>query len=224
MIIFIALFLFSNLNLAFSLGEEKLRSLLQKEHLNPITLIEDPYAVADADDNNSAAVCAIKYKNVDQISYFTKTYENLAAAQGDNAHLTHMGECGTCSSLQDLAVYLDKPDLTEPGRRCAMLSWFEPLSVRCFEKMGFSHPCAMTWFYNARNTFKECFITCVAAYLQGEPSNLPDGSLSRCLACDQEKSGKGFEKTAGRTRRNSGIVSSIRRPEREIAHITHDYF
>jgi hypothetical protein len=58
---------------------------------------------------------------------------------------------------------------------------------------------------------------------EGVASNLPDGSLNTCLACDETKSSLVFKKAAGRTRRGSGIVSSIGRDKDEVYPLVHDY-
>jgi len=50
-----------------------------------------------------------------------------------------------------------------------------------------------------------------------------DGKLNECLQCDEDRSGPVFKAVAGRTRRNSGIQSSIRRPADEVSPVAHDY-
>ncbi len=203
--------------------EQMVKKFSEKKHLNPIEIVQNPYEAAIINKQNPHAVCGIIYNN-DRSSYTTKTYTNQEIAKKEQAHITHLGKCGTCSSLQDLAVYLKKPDLTKPGKKCAMLSWLKSASVLCFERLGFSKPCALTWYYNARNTAKKCFWTCMASFVKNESSNLSDGSLNTCLQCDQDESGPGFVDSAGRTRRNSGLISSIGRSVKEIAHIVHDYY
>ena len=138
--------------------------------------------------------------------------------------VTHKGHCGTCSTLQDLATYLYDRDLTTPVRRCSAMVWFRPWSRNCLEELGFSPPCAETWYYNAKNTAHECLWPCIYSWIRKEPFNKPDGSLNDCLACDEERSGPVFHYVAGRTRRNSGIRSAIDRPEDEIYSIVHDYY
>ena len=39
----------------------------------------------------------------------------------------------------------------------------------------------------------------------------------------EDRSGPVFKAVAGRTRRNSGIQSSIPRPSEQVAHVVHDY-
>ncbi|MEZ5507795.1 MAG: hypothetical protein R3F38_18265 [Gammaproteobacteria bacterium] len=51
-----------------------------------------------------------------------------------------------------------------------------------------------------------------------------DGNLNPCLLCDEMLSGPGFQYSAGRIRRNSGILSEIERPDEQVYPVNHDYF
>ena len=193
---------------------------------NPIVVEGDPYK--DFRESSwfefpEEAVCAITYED-DRMHYVIATFSDEFAAEDNGYIVTHKGHCGTCSTLQDLAVYLYHRDLTTPVRRCAALVWFKPWSSNCLEELGFTHPCAETWYYNAQNTAHECLWPCIDSWIRKEPSNKPDGSLNDCLACDEDRSGPVFQYVAGRTRRNSGIKSSIDRPEDEVYSIVHDYY
>jgi hypothetical protein len=167
-----------------------------------------------------AAVCGVRFE-ADAVHYRLTTFPDAAAARAEGFATTHVGTCGTCSTMQDLAVYLARPDLTAPVRRCGIkLSGERNLS--CLEALGFSPACARTWYFNAMNTRRECFTTCAWAWARGTPSAEPDGRLNACLQCDEERSGPVFKATAGRTRRNSGIRSSIPRPDEQIADVVRD--
>ncbi len=194
---------------------------------NPVVWPGDPYEYyADKPDRLEIPreqVCALKFTDSAKTQYRLQTYSDASSARAGGAYVTHQGPCGTCSTLQDLAVYLRKPDLTTPVRRCGILSAFKPLAMRCLQDIGFSEACAQTWYYNARNTARQCFTTCTWSWIKGEPANQPDGSLNACLACDETKSGLVFKRVAGRTRRNSGIVSSIGRVSGEMSPLVHDY-
>jgi len=97
------------------------------------------------------------------------------------------------------------------------------------EAIGFTRPCAETWAYNAQHTRQACARTCRKHYgliplLRGKmdkPNNLADGSLNPCLACDEARSGPGFQYAAGRTRRGSGLQSAIVRAEDEVYKVDH---
>jgi hypothetical protein len=193
---------------------------------NPIAVEGDPYE--DFRESSwfefpEEAVCAIKYDD-DRIHYVIATFSDELAAEDNGYIVTHKGHCGTCSTLQDLASYLYYRDLTTPVRRCSALVWFKPWSINCLEVLGFTHPCAETWYYNAKNTAHDCLWPCIDSWIRKEPFNKSDGSLNDCLACDEEQSGPVFQYVAGRTRRNSGIESSIDRPEDEVYAIVHDYY
>jgi hypothetical protein len=162
-------------------------------------------------------------------SYRLKTFGFPDTALEQGAIITHRQHCGTCSSLQDLSVYIDTPDLTDPARDCARKGSLAETAA-CMEALGFTRPCAETWAYNARHTRELCARTCrktygMVAILTGRmdqtPNNLPDGSLNACLACDETHSGPGFQFAAGRTRRGSGIQSAIQRPKDEVYKVDH---
>ena len=104
-----------------------------------------------------------------------------------------------------------------------MLGGVKPLAMMCLQNLGFTPACAETWYFNARNTGRRCYAVCIRAWASGEPSNRTDGSLNSCLACDEAFSGPVFKQVAGRTRRNSGIASSIGRGAGEVFAVTHDY-
>ena len=165
--------------------------------------------------------CGVRFER-DQVHYRLSTFDNPAAALTAGYPVTHFGACGTCSTLQDLAVYLERPDLTAPVRRCG-ISWDASADLTCLEDLGFSAACAQTWLYNVANTRRHCFSVCIVSWIKGEGPTQKDGRLNDCLRCDEDRSGPVFKATAGRTRRNSGIQSSIPRPNEEIAPVVHDY-
>lgn len=211
--------LLSGVPLAADVGENQLARFNSLRLLTPIEIESDPYK-GEFSAAQDLGVCGVTISD-DAYRLATLDSEEMASQQG--AEVTHYSSCGTCSTLQDLAVYLSTPDLTTPVRRCAVLSFSESLAMRCLTRLGFSEPCAKTWFYNARNTAKHCKGVCLKSWLLREPNNLPDGSLNACLACDENVSGPVFKATAGRTRRNSGIESAIGRDESETILLEHKY-
>ena len=201
-----------------------LASLRSKIPIEPVALTGDPYTIwyAKAPPGTPAGtVCGVRFEQ-DQVHYRLLTFAGTAAARSAGFAVTHFGACGTCSTLQDLAVYLEKPDLTAPVRKCG-IKWDASASLTCLEGLGFSTACARTWLYDAENTRRQCLSVCVWSWLEGEPPTRKDGRLNACLQCDEDRSGPVFKATAGRTRRNSGIHSSIPRPNEEIAPVIHDY-
>jgi hypothetical protein len=192
--------------------------------LDPVGLAGDPYEAwrGRAPPRPApGAVCAVRFEP-DGVRYRLRGFASEGEARAAGWAPTHAGACGTCSTLQDLAVYLERPDLTTPVRRCGIRPTASG-AVACLERLGFSPACARTWWFNARNTRRECLWVCVKSWVKGEPSAGPDGRLNPCLQCDEDRSGPVFKAAAGRTRRNSGIRSSIPRREDEVARVVHDY-
>ncbi len=197
--------------------------------INPIKLDGDPYLAGNVrvteppmDHTIQTAVCGIKYVNAEKRKYEIKTCRDEADAALYGYTVTHRGYCGTCSTLSDLAVYLRRRDLTYAVRACSFRVARGPI-LSCLEKIGFTRPCALTWYYNIRNTARHCLITCVTSWMRQEPLNRSDGSLNPCLQCDEDLSGPIFKYYAGRTRRNSGIRSEIRREDGELNPLVHKY-
>ena len=189
--------------------------------LNSIGVGEDPYSTwagRTPPRPPPDTVCGVRFE-ADRVHYRLETFGSPTEADRAGFRVTHTGGCGACSTLQDLAVYLERPDLTAPVRRCGM----QPGTLSCIEALGFSHACAKIWDFNVQNTKRECFGVCMRSWMSSEPSTKPDGKLNECLQCDEDRSGPVFKTVAGRTRRNSGIRSSIPRPDEQVAHVVHDY-
>jgi hypothetical protein len=203
---------------------ETVEGFRAKKALNPLSFDGNPYADdALLPDWSAEQVCALRYEE-DQVHYQLRSFADEAAARAEGYTVTHGGGCGTCSTLVDLAAYLEHADLTTPVRECSMSIGSADVVIECLTNLGFTEFCAQTWLYNALNTFHSCFDLCLDAMVSDLPNNLPDGSLNPCLACDEEQSGPIFKWVAGRTRRNSGIRSAIDRPDRQVYPITHDYY
>ena len=49
--------------------------------------------------------------------------------------------CGACSSTQDLAAYIEDPDLRDEGTKCAVRGISNGIedSIACYQEVGFSH-------------------------------------------------------------------------------------
>jgi len=147
---------------------------------------------------------------------------NDKQTQHQHALITHRGPCGTCSSLQDLSVYMEQgADLQTTATVCASVTAVssKEVGIRCFESMGFTRACAATWYYNSRYTQKNCQDICLRSVL-GKEEHVgppPTCKLNACLECDETKAGPVFQATAGRTRRNSGLRSGITRTCEEMS-------
>lgn len=177
-------------------------------------------------------LCAVVIEDEQNKIYDLQNFKSEKAAKRAGATVTHYGPCGMCSSLKDLAVYIESPSLGAPIRSCAMkglLSTFDNL-VTCIKEVGFSDPCAQIWAFNTKNTKRKCFNACFKGILKqtfgdgAEPFNYANGDLTPCVKCDEDKSGAVFKAYAGRTRRNSGLPSGICRTCEEVKKVKHQYF
>jgi hypothetical protein len=207
------------------------KDLSQKGKIRKFQL-GDPYA-----DNVSITapeydeVCAVRFIEGSQTDYKLRDFTSKAYAEIQGYTVTHYGRCGACSSLYDLAIYIEKPNLKEPAKRCSMRIFGNPIKNCYLENIGFSELCAEAWTYNSINTRQKCGGICLDEYGDGNKAvgiwrilneSSPDSFtedpcvLTPCLACDEKNSGLGFKHIAGRIRRNSGIDSAIPRCEHEV--------
>ena len=189
-------------------------------HLNPpMLLTSDPYAASDEQISDENQVCTIELDHAAQ-AYFLQT---LNADSVDVNRITHAGPCGACSSLADLAVYAANVDLTDPVRACGLegIGGGSEMNITCLRELGFSEACAQIWYFNTNHTREICLGECIehinSSYVD------ETGQLNSCLACDEENSGPIFKYFSGRTRRNSGLPSSICRPCDSITFVPHSY-
>jgi len=190
---------------------------------NPPTLLtSDPYE-KPAPTISKGSVCGFLPDPEKENHYSLQTYDSKDLAEKAGARVTHFGPCGLCSSLMDLSVYMEKPDLTGPVRQCALkgLGGDDEAALKCLEDIGFTKPCAQIWFYNTTHTRKECLSECVSRL--NAPHHEKDGSLNACIQCDEDKSGPVFKAISGRTRRNSGLASALCRPCATVKPVTHRY-
>ncbi|HRI27732.1 MAG TPA: hypothetical protein PK239_04555 [Chitinophagales bacterium] len=204
----------------FTLSQlEQLKTWVLTTPFNELT--ENPYnqPLSDAD----SAVCAVVIENMATRLYRLQNFNNPDAAKAAGAILTHYDACGLCSTLADFTVYAGNLDVGTPVRQCALANFAKPLDslVACIQALGFTKPCAQIWAYNARNTQALCLQPCLSA--SAAVYHNTDGTLNECLECDEQLSGPVFKAVAGRTRRNTGIASSICRFCDEVQPVKHNY-
>ena len=188
----------------------------------PVVLMEDPYLTTPDLQPDEEAVCAVMVTG--EQAYRLQTFASSSAAELAGGIITHGVGCGSCSSLGDLAAYAETPDQAGPVRQCALENLqgtVEELDACIQDAVGFSPPCARAWAYNAVNDARECQSICVAEL--DSPYNQEDGSLNRCLQCDEDNSGPVFKTVAGRTRRSSGLAAAICRPCDQVWRVDHEY-
>lgn len=166
-------------------------------------------------------LCGVVVEDEAEKTYRLETFSDEDAAAAAGAIVTHYDACGLCSTLPDFAVYVEKRDIGAQVRACGIRNFGQPFEVLvgCIESLGFTRPCAQIWAYNLRHTQANCLNVCA----NDDPYHLQDGSLSPCLECDEIISGPVFKAVAGRTRRNTGLASSICRPCNEVQPIEHNY-
>ena len=177
----------------------------------------------------NSEVCGVRFVGSDPVEYRLETFPGPESAREAGHVITHRHHCGACSSLQNLAVYLAKPDLTSPARTCARRLTAGGVKACFMEEVGFDERCAEIWAENALHTRRRCAATCIGHYGLwnvltdniSAPNTDEYGNLNPCLVCDERTSGPGFQYAAGRTRRNSGLVSAIARPADEIYPVDH---
>lgn len=181
---------------------------------------QNPYETGISNDREG--LCGLEIVDESQQTYRLRTFETKSELMEAGARKTHDEPCGLCSSLQDLAVYIDNPDLTEPVRACGVqgITGGDESQAECIKEIGFSSQCAEIWSWNTTHTREACFDVCIP--LMDAPHNEPDGSMNDCLACDENNSGDVFKAVAGRTRRNSGLPSAICRPCSDLVRISHE--
>lgn len=200
---------------------ETIESFRIKTCLNPIKITEDPYN-NNYNISNSKGICALKYVDNNRNSYHISTFIDETTAESKGYYVTHDTPCGACSPTTDLAVYMDTPDLTNPARQCGVVGIINStLGIQCLKNIGFTDNCALIWWYNTVNSRIKCAKPCLIHW--NSPPNQDDGSLNPCLQCDEDESGVIFKIHAGRTRRNSGLLSNIERPINELYPIIHNY-
>lgn len=217
---------------------EIIAALAAQTALNPYLLDCNPYVSDDFPDAagpctttppqdeslialGETAVCGLHYSTENCQEYTLQSYSSWEAAESAGAFVTHAGACGACSTTQDLAAYLNSPDLTTEGSFCAKQSILDfDLGKSCYLELGMTDSCANIWVYNSLNTAEKCLKRCAKTKSQPNNGPPPECTLNDCLQCDEDVSGPNFKHFAARTRRRSGLLSAIARPCNALIPIT----
>mmetsp|Transcript_9081 Transcript_9081/g.10141 ORF Transcript_9081/g.10141 Transcript_9081/m.10141 type:complete len:377 (-) Transcript_9081:232-1362(-) len=196
-------------------------------------------------------ICRTKRYNLVQGNKNKYTKNNKKSKSRSRTFVTHEGECGVCSTAQDLAVNLS-PTLGRDAFQCsagfsAALAQDPTLIAQawgaindCFRQLGFTSNCATIWASNGVHTTLVtgavaralqqglppppgipqscvlCASTCLVDPTLPEclnPMKAGSCDLSNCFSCDEDTSGPLFKKYSGRTRRNSGIITTFQNLE-----------
>lgn len=183
----------------------------------------DPFK-APPPPENEGEMCGVVIEDANAKTYHAQTFESLDALEAAGAKLTHTGACGVCSTLSDLAVYALEKDIGRPVQKCSVDTFGRPvadLTACIVDRLGMTKPCAEIWAYNSRNTQQKCLDVCFTQL--DAPYHQRNGALNTCIACEQRLSGPTMKAVAGRTRRNTGIASTVCVPCGEVTAIAHDY-
>ncbi|KAK5581693.1 hypothetical protein RB653_001730 [Dictyostelium firmibasis] len=213
-----------------SYNQTVIDSFSSKTLLNPQqNLTFNPYELQNFNTTLNNSVCGVYYPDEnDRSAYYLQNYTSAEEAEASGAFVTHLHNCGYCSTTKDLAMYMLHFDLTTPIRDCAIVSFVsDEISLDCIQhSAGLTYNCAVIWLYDALNTRKYCLDICLYDWVMHVPNNVPKNStiLNPCIQCDEDKSGPIFKLIAGRTRRDSGLLSAINRPPDSIYNITHYYY
>jgi hypothetical protein len=87
---------------------------------------------------NDTSVCGLKFVDALKVDYHLKTFPSKEQAQQAGFIVTHTHPCGACSSLKDLAIYLDQTDLTAPARECSKKFYIGQTKKCLRDKIGFT--------------------------------------------------------------------------------------
>ena len=173
----------------------------------------------------AGTVCGLKIvdaTNPEAPVYQLDTYENKAAAEADGARVTHLGNCGHCSELSNLAILLSLPDRTYRMRDCALkgIGAEGKMGVlNCINEFGLTNNCTMAWYYNSVYTQDVCISDCFA-YAEAN-YHTADGALNPCMICNAENADELFKVIV--SRRDDAQPYSMCRELPEEEWICHNY-
>eukprot|EP00127_Corallochytrium_limacisporum_P003287 Clim_evm136s147 gene=Clim_evmTU136s147 len=112
-------------------------------------------------------------------------------------YYSHKNDCGSCSTLDQLAVYLRHLDLTNPVRQCSVRGFLNmEVNLECLRGLGFKDACLYIWYHNTVNSRQLCLNVCLANYFSA--NNEPQRGLfgvDYCEPWDANKSPNGCKNT-----------------------------
>lgn len=108
-------------------SDDEIAMLRSHELINPLSLPCNPYANSTCDTvpalDDSAVLCATRH-TADCSTYELRSFSSLGDATVAGFTFTHLGRCGVCSTLQDLASYMANEDMILPERAAERLHRF----------------------------------------------------------------------------------------------------
>ncbi len=158
----------------------------------------------------------------------SETYASAEIVRSQGGIVQHCGNCGQCSSLQDISIY-DKTrnTLFKNSLHCSSLAvmFGRQAASKCLEHaVGFTEGCNDCWVDNIMCDTRSCLFTCTwtAIVSKIQRRSASDGApqqLNACLQCDEKRCGPAFLQCAGANRRRAGILSDIRRDSKEVCQV-----
>mmetsp|Transcript_6762 Transcript_6762/g.19545 ORF Transcript_6762/g.19545 Transcript_6762/m.19545 type:complete len:232 (+) Transcript_6762:537-1232(+) len=151
--------------------------------VNPMSVACDPFVNAGAcvpalEEGEACVVQTIAPKDDPEAkcpsghSYRLKTVSSLDEAIASKEYITHLGACGTCSSLQDLALMIEYPMLPYKAQQCFFRSSAlkkMDTAIECYEELGFTTSCSATLsYYQKKIIDKNCGYQCAAWGYDGD--------------------------------------------------------
>jgi hypothetical protein len=162
-----------------------------------------------------------------RIKTFSSVDEVTAASSsGTNSVVAHCGDCGACSTPQDINIYDEtRNTLFKTTTECAKrgLMGGHRAAAKCMmEDVGLTPDCNDCWVENIMCDLRKCIFTCMWYGLFNQVDGGAGGAgtaLNPCTECDERRCGPAFVTCAGANRRRSGIISDIKRDEHsEVCH------
>jgi len=157
-----------------------------------------------------------------------QSYPSWDDAEADGAIVTHVGACGVCSTMEDLAALMSIKDLTPAVSKCVVkVTLFGinlPNLIECVQELGLTFDCANLLSLNAIQLAQSCSVRCQNSVFRGEPPQgpAPNCDLSDCVTCTNEFIYPIYEAFAGRDTHRSGILAGYARSCADDVDITHE--
>ena len=123
-------------------------------------------------------------------------YPTQEAACINGTYPLHGGYCGACSSHKDIDIYnATRNNMTNLSSKCAMKYVLSGKSaaIACMnENVGLSARCTECWVENMGCDAAQCLTVCLIDRVIHVNNTKPDGSLNKCLACDEGNTGYAY--------------------------------
>lgn len=150
--------------------------------VNPYAMVNIENHALQVQENVDCYVEVLSYGNESSPQLVYRLTSDLADTEdesGENSNgeylskfVTHTGQCGACSTVQSLAVYIrTRETMTDLTKSCAMSSLIDYLTfglsdieiqngMECMGGTGLKYKCRDIWFWNTISTAQGCAATC----------------------------------------------------------------